>query len=143
MSNDVQPADLLLLTTEIVTAHVGKNPVPAGELSGLIRSVHGALAGLIGTPVAAPQSSAARPEPAVPISRSVRRDHIVCLEDGRKLKMLKRHLQTAYDMTPEDYRQRWGLPSDYPMVAPAYAKRRSELAKSFGLGTARHARKKR
>jgi predicted transcriptional regulator len=143
MSNEVQSADLLLLTTEIVAAHVGKNSVPAAELSGLIRSVHEALAGLGRAKAVETPAAAARPEPAVPISRSVRPDHIVCLEDGRKLKMLKRHLQTAYAMTPDEYRQRWGLPSDYPMVAPAYAKRRSELAKSFGLGTTRHARKKR
>lgn len=144
MSNDVQPADLLILTAEIVAAHVGKNSVPVAELSNLIRGVHGALALLGGaTTTTASPAAAARPEPAVPVSKSVRPDYIVCLEDGRKLKMLKRHLKTAFGMTPADYRSRWGLPSDYPMVAPNYAKRRSELAKSIGLGTSRAARKKR
>lgn len=143
MSNEVQPSDLLILTAEIVAAHVGKNSVPATELAGLIKNVHGALVGL-GTPDAGPADADRNlPEPAVPISKSVRPDYIVCLEDGRKLKMLKRHLGSTYNMTPADYRARWGLPTDYPMVAPNYAKRRSELAKSIGLGTARASRKKR
>lgn len=143
MSNDVQPADLLILTAEIVAAHVGKNSVPVSELSGLIRGVHGALANLRSAAPAESAQASSRPEPAIAIGKSVKPDFIVCLEDGRKLKMLKRHLKTSYGMTPAEYRARWGLAADYPMVAPNYAKRRSELAKSIGLGTSRAARKKR
>ncbi|MFC7734776.1 MucR family transcriptional regulator [Roseomonas sp. GCM10028921] len=123
---------VLGLTAQIVAAHVSNNPVPVSELSGLIENVHRTLAGL-GRPVeVAPPS---RPEPAVSVKRSVTPEYLVCLEDGKKLKMLKRHLKTAYNMTPEQYRERWGLPPDYPMVAPAYASHRSSLAKKIGLGT--------
>jgi predicted transcriptional regulator len=115
----------------IVSSHVGKTPSSTDEVSNLIRTVHKALNGL---------SSGVEPnvpEPAVPIRSSVTPDYIVCLEDGRKLKMLKRHLSTAYNMSPEEYRERWNLPADYPMVAPNYARQRSNLAKKIGLGTKR------
>tara|TARA_Y100000588_G_scaffold248718_1_gene263224 strand:+ start:12059 stop:12523 length:465 start_codon:yes stop_codon:yes gene_type:complete len=123
--------DLLSLTCEVVSAHVGNNAVSAMEVPDLIRNVYGALASFNEAEVAEP----VRPEPAVSIKRSITPDYLVCLEDGQKLKMLKRHLKTAYDMTPEEYRERWELPSDYPMVAPNYAKQRSALAKQIGLGT--------
>ena len=120
--------DLLSLTAEIVSAHVANNAVRGGDLPQLIHDVHRALAEIGGgaTPAGAP---------AVPIAKSVMPDYIVCLEDGKKLKMLKRHLKTAYDLTADQYRERWQLPSDYPMVAPNYAKTRSRLAKKIGLGT--------
>ena len=121
---------LITLTSDIVAAHVSNNSVSAEELSTLISSVYGALAGL-GAPAPEPEAA---PEPAVSIRSSVKNDHIVCLEDGKKLKMLKRHLMTHYNMTPAQYRTRWSLPADYPMVAPAYAERRRELAKKIGLG---------
>jgi predicted transcriptional regulator len=124
--------EMLELTTEIVAAHVGNNPIAAGELPGLIQSVYRTLVSVGSAPVVTD-----RPKPAVPVKRSVFPDYIICLEDGKKLKMLKRHLKTAYDMTPEEYRERWGLAQDYPMVAPNYAKHRSNLANEIGLGTAR------
>jgi predicted transcriptional regulator len=124
--------EMLELTTEIVAAHVGNNPISSVELPNLIQSVYRTLVSVGSSPV-----TTERPKPAVPIKRSVYPDYIVCLEDGKKLKMLKRHLKTAYDMTPEDYRERWGLSQDYPMVAPNYAKHRSNLAKEIGLGTSR------
>ncbi len=127
--------DILAITGEIVAAHVANNTVPAADLPKLIHEVHSALAN-----VRSKGRPKERPEPAVPISRSVKPDYIVCLEDGRKLKMLKRHLRTAFNMTPEEYRERWGLPADYPMVAPNYAKRRSSLAKDIGLGKKQTAR---
>ena len=122
--------DLLPLVTDVVAAHLSNNKTASSEVAPLIRAVYQALDDLRtkGTP-------AERPEPAVPIKKSVTPDYIVCLEDGRKLKMLKRHLRTAYDMSPEQYRQSWGLPADYPMVAPKYADTRSKLAKAIGLGT--------
>jgi predicted transcriptional regulator len=123
---------VLGLTAQIVAAHVSNNPVPLNELSSLIESVHRTLAGL-GRPVEI--TPPARPEPAVPVKKSVTPEYLICLEDGKKLKMLKRHLKTAYNMTPEQYRERWGLPPDYPMVAPNYAEHRSSLAKKIGLGT--------
>ena len=121
---------VLSLTAQIVSAHVSNNAVASDALPSLIQDVFRTLSG-IGTEVV----EAERPQPAVPIKRSVFPDHIICLEDGKKLKMLKRHLKTAYNMTPEHYRERWGLPSEYPMVAPNYAERRSALAKEIGLGT--------
>ena len=137
MNSPDQSNDLLALTTEIVAAHVSNNTVSVGDLPQLINQVYNSLAN-IGTAPAAP---AERPQPAVPVKKSVYPDYIVCLEDGKKLKMLKRHLKTAYNMTPEGYRERWGLPTDYPMVAPNYARQRSRLAKEIGLGTrARRAR---
>lgn len=122
---------LITLTADIVAAHVSNNSVAVSDLSTLIASVHSALAGLSGGGAAAPA-----PEPAVPIRGSVKKDYITCLEDGKKLKMLKRHLMTHYGMTPDDYRAKWGLPADYPMVAPAYAETRRALAKAIGLGRA-------
>ncbi|MBI1683927.1 MucR family transcriptional regulator [Caulobacter hibisci] len=123
---------LVELTASIVAAFVGGNAVSAADMPGLIRSVHGALAA-----VGAPQAAAPEPkEPAVPVRRSVTPDYLVCLEDGRRFKSLKRHLRTQYDLSPEDYREKWGLPSDYPMVAPNYAKARSDLARQMGLGQA-------
>jgi predicted transcriptional regulator len=122
---------LLVLTTEIVAAHVSNNNVAVNDLPTLINQIYNSLAN-IGTAPAAP---ATRPQPAISVKKSVQPDYIVCLEDGKKLKMLKRHLKTAYNMTPEAYRERWALPSDYPMVAPNYARQRSRLAKEIGLGT--------
>ncbi len=125
MPDDKPTAELLEHTTKIVAAHVSHNPIAAGDLPGVIATVHQALATLGPEP---------KPTPAVPIKQSVKPEYIVCLEDGKKQKMIKRHLKTAHDMTPDDYRKRWGLPSDYPMVAPNYAKQRSALAKKIGLG---------
>lgn len=123
---------LITLTADIVAAHVSNNSVAVSDLPVLIGNVHSALAGLSG----APATVAAPLEPAVPIRNSIKREFIVCLEDGKKLKMLKRHLMTHYGMTPDDYRAKWGLASDYPMVAPAYAETRRMLAKKIGLGRA-------
>lgn len=123
--------ELLEHTTEIVAAHVSNNTVAVNDLPDLIKQVYGTLATVEGNS----QPAAERPQPAVPIKKSVTPDFIVCLEDGKKLKMLKRHLKTAYNMTPEEYRERWGLAPDYPMVAPNYAAQRSSLAKKIGLGT--------
>lgn len=127
-------ANLLFLTTQIICAHLAFNAVRADDIPGLIRSVYNSLAGRSKASSKADQQ-ADRPRPAVPIARSVFKDYIICLEDGIKLKVLKRHLQAAYGMTPEQYRERWGLGPLYPMVAPAYAERRSSLAKQSGLGT--------
>ncbi|MEQ8965453.1 MAG: MucR family transcriptional regulator [Azospirillaceae bacterium] len=131
MSNEVSPPELMSLTTQIVAAHVGNNTVAVNDLPNLIEQVYRTLS----TVGKAGDSQADRPQPAVPIKKSITPDYLICLEDGKKLKMLKRHLKTAYGMTPEEYRERWGLPSDYPMVAPNYAKQRSRLAKEIGLGT--------
>ncbi|HLN25866.1 MAG TPA: MucR family transcriptional regulator [Patescibacteria group bacterium] len=130
MSDQSNQNELLALTTEIVAAHVANNSVPVSDLPQLIHEVYRTLASVGTTPVV-PE----RPQPAVPVKKSVTPDYIICLEDGKKLKMLKRHLKTAYDMTPEDYRERWNLGADYPMVAPNYALHRSTLAKKIGLGT--------
>jgi predicted transcriptional regulator len=121
----------LRLSTGVVAAFVSRNVVPPDALPDVIRSVHQALEGLSrnGTPVVEE-----RPKPAISIGRSVQHDFIVCLEDGKKLKMLKRYLRSRYNMSPDEYRKRWGLPADYPMVAPAYAARRSDFAKQIGLG---------
>jgi len=135
MPEDTPSNDLLVLTTEIVSSHVANNTVAPGELPQLIQQVYATLAGIGKASGGGLSAMGKRPDPAVPIKKSVMPDYIVCLEDGRKLKMLKRHLKTAYDMTPDDYRERWGLPADYPMVAPNYAKQRSSLAKKIGLGT--------
>lgn len=121
---------LVTLTADIVAAHVSNNSVAISDIPLVIRSVHDALSGLGGS--AEPE---VKQEPAVSIRASVKPDHIVCLEDGKKLKMLRRHLMTHYNMTPEDYRAKWNLPKDYPMVAPNYAERRRALAKEIGLGT--------
>ena len=124
---------IIALVADIVSAHVSNNSVAISDLPVLIQNVHSALSGL-STP-AAPEKP--RPEPAVSIRASIKPDFIVCLEDGKKLKMLKRHLMTHYQMTPEDYRAKWSLPADYPMVAPNYAEQRRTLAKKIGLGTKR------
>jgi predicted transcriptional regulator len=129
-------SELLTLTVDIVASHVSNNGVPVSELPQLIQQVYTALAEL-GKEAAPP---AAKPQPAVPIRKSITPDYIFCLEDGKKLKMLKRHLKTAYDLTPDQYRERWGLASDYPMVAPNYAEQRRDLAKKIGLGTSRSRR---
>lgn len=134
MPDSVTHANLLALTTEIVSAHVANNTVPQSEMPALIEQVFRTLSNLGGGSVGG-IISGDRPQPAVPVKKSVTPEYIVCLEDGKKLKMLKRHLKTAYDMSPEEYRERWGLPADYPMVAPNYAKQRSRLAKDIGLGT--------
>jgi predicted transcriptional regulator len=131
MTDNDTADDLLTLTTEIVSAHVSNNTVAVGDLPQLIHQVYQSLAN-IGK---APPPMVERPQPAVNVKRSVHPDYIICLEDGKKLKMLKRHLKTAYNMSPEEYRERWNLPADYPMVAPNYAKQRSRLAKEIGLGT--------
>ena len=124
---------LLTLTADIVAAHVSNNSVAVNALPVLIQNVHAALTGISGS-AAAPEP---RPEPKVSIRSSIKPDYIVCLEDGKRLKMLKRHLMTHYNMTPDQYRQKWGLSADYPMVAPNYAEQRRTLAKSIGLGTKR------
>jgi predicted transcriptional regulator len=141
MSDDndsgIKSREVLELTSEIVAAHVSNNSVAMSDLPNLIEQVYKTLANV-------GQDSAGqgeRPTPAVSIRKSVTPDFIICLEDGKKLKMLKRHLKTAYNMTPDEYRERWGLPSDYPMVAPNYAKQRSSLAKAIGLGTRRREKK--
>jgi predicted transcriptional regulator len=124
--------DLMRLGAGIVAAYVSRNAVPADAVPDIIRSVHQALRQLNNhTPAA---HSEERPKPAVPIGRSVQHDYIVCLEDGKKLKMLKRYLRSRYNLSPDEYRRRWGLAPDYPMVAPAYAARRSDFAKKIGLG---------
>jgi predicted transcriptional regulator len=131
--NEAAEDTLLTLTADIVAAHVSNNSVAVNDLPNLIQNVHGALSGIS-------QSSSApepKPEPKVSIRSSIKPDYIVCLEDGKKLKMLKRHLMTHYNMTPDQYRQKWGLSPDYPMVAPNYAEQRRTLAKSIGLGTKR------
>ena len=129
MNEQVSSAELLKLTADIVAAHVFNNKLPANELPQLIAQVHASL-----TDTGGASGEQQRLSPAVPVKKSVTADYIVCLEDGKKLKMLKRHLKTSYDITPEQYRERWGLPADYPMVAPNYAKKRSQLAKKIGLG---------
>jgi predicted transcriptional regulator len=124
---------LLTLTADIVAAHVSNNSVAVNDLPNLIQNVHSALTGIARSGAAAEP----KPEPKVSIRSSIKPDYIVCLEDGKRLKMLKRHLMTHYNMTPDQYRQKWGLSSDYPMVAPNYAEQRRKLAKSIGLGTKR------
>ncbi len=123
--------EIIEMTADIVAAYVGANSVPSSDLPQLISSVHQALVGV--STGAAPVDTSPR-EPAVPIKKSIAPDYLVCLEDGRKFKSLKRHLRTKYALSPEDYRARWGLPKDYPMVAPNYARARSDLAKQMGLG---------
>jgi predicted transcriptional regulator len=124
-------AELLRMTSDVVAAYVRNNPLQTTELSSVIQTVHSSLAALNG---AGGEAKAEPAKPAVSIRRSVTPDYLVCLEDGKKLKMLKRHLRTTYDMTPDEYRAKWGLPADYPMVAPNYAKQRSAFAKKIGLG---------
>ena len=137
---DIESAEdtLLTLTADIVAAHVSNNSVAVNDLPNLIQNVHSALTG-ISRSSSAPE---AKPEPKVSIRSSIKPDYIVCLEDGKKLKMLKRHLMTHYNMTPDQYRQKWGLSADYPMVAPNYAEQRRSLAKSIGLGPKRRRTRK-
>lgn len=126
---------LVELTADIVAAYVSNHVVPVSDLPGLIADVHTALSG---TTAPAPQAAVVeKPKPPVPIRKSIEDDYLICLEDGQKFKSLKRHLMTHYNMTPEEYREKWGLPADYPMVAPAYAEARSRLAKEMGLGQRR------
>jgi predicted transcriptional regulator len=127
------------LAGDIVSAYVSNNSVPAADLPGLINEVYNALVRVGSSAAAAPAEA---PKPAIPVKRSVTDDHIICLEDGKKFKSLKRHLRTQYGLSPEDYREKWGLPADYPMVAPNYAKARSNLAKQMGLGQKRRRRAK-
>jgi predicted transcriptional regulator len=130
--NVPQATDLLEMTTEIVASYVSSNEINVENLGDLIRSVHKSL-GSLGNQVEA-EKPIEKPKAAVTIAKSITDDYIVCLEDGKRLKMLKRYLRSKYDLSPDDYRKRWNLPADYPMVAPNYAKRRSEFAKQIGLG---------
>jgi predicted transcriptional regulator len=138
MTERNESLDILALVSEIVASYVAHNKVPISELPAFMQQVHRSVCN-----IGSGRSSLlhSRPEAVVPVEESVKPDYIVCLEDGRRLKMLKRHLKTAYNMTPEQYRERWQLPADYPMVAPNYAKRRSNLAKEIGLGTRRERRR--
>jgi predicted transcriptional regulator len=138
MAESNPSSEILGLTAQIVSAHVSHNPVPAADLPGLIQEVFRTLSGVGSKPAPEPE----RPQPAVPVKKSITPGYLICLEDGKKLKMLKRHLKTSYNLSPEQYRERWGLPADYPMVAPDYAKHRSSLAKKIGLGTTPRARGK-
>ena len=131
MDDESSASEILALTAKIDSDHLKSNSVPPDALPDLIRDVHRAVSTL-GVAAAPPPE---RPQPAVPVKKSVFPDYIVCLEDGKKLKMLKRHLMSAYGLTPDQYRERWGLSADYPMVAPNYAQHRSTLAKKIGLGT--------
>jgi predicted transcriptional regulator len=137
MNEKPKTEELLKWTTQILSAHLRSTTIPLSELPDLVRTVYRTLESVSGSAGAPPDLT-----PAVPIRRSVTPDYIVCLEDGRKFKMLKRHLKTAYDLTPEAYRARWGLPADYPMVAPNYARQRSGLAKKIGLGRQRGGRRR-
>ena len=133
-----EKSEVIEMTADIVSAYVGNNSVAAADLPNLIQSVHRALAGIsTGSDV----QEATPKEPAVPVRRSITPDHLVCLEDGRKFKSLKRHLMTHHSLSPEEYREKWDLPVDYPMVAPAYAEARSRLAKEMGLGQRRRREK--
>ena len=136
---DNEGADFIELTADIVSAYVSNNSVPAGDLPGLISEVHAALSRVIGN--VAPVVPAEAPKPAIPVKKSITADFLVCLEDGKKFKSLKRLLRTQYNMSPEQYREKWGLPPDYPMVAPNYAEARSQLAKKMGLGQQRRKRR--
>ena len=127
---NIDNEELMRMTTDIVASFLTHNSVPAENVPEMIKSVHATMKEISGdTPKPEPKA-----KPAVPISKSINDDFIVCLEDGKKLKMLKRYLRSQYDMSPEDYRRKWGLPADYPMVAPNYSRRRSEFAKEIGLG---------
>jgi predicted transcriptional regulator len=138
MSDNIASANYIELAADIVSAYVSNNSVPSSELPSLINEIHSALMRVGGGTVEVPAEA---PKPAIPVKKSVTPDYIVCLEDGKKFKSLKRHLRTQYNMTPEQYREKWALPVDYPMVAPNYAKARSELAKEMGLGQQRRKRR--
>jgi predicted transcriptional regulator len=137
MAENSSDGSLIELTAQIVAAYVGNNSVPSGDIANLINQVHAALARVVATPASVPAEAL---KPAVPVKRSIASDYIVCLEDGKKFKSLRRHLRTL-NMTPQQYRDKWGLPPDYPMVAPNYAAARSQLAKQMGLGQQRRRRK--
>lgn len=137
MTETAQANDFIDLAADIVSAYVSNNSVAAAELPQLISDIHMAL---LRVSSGASEAPAEAPKPAVPVKKSINPDFIICLEDGKKFKSLKRHLRTQYDMTPEEYREKWGLPADYPMVAPSYAAARSELAKKMGLGQQRRRR---
>ena len=138
MSDNGSGGSYIGLTATIVSAYVSNNSVPAQELSSLINQVHSALTRVSSGQGVLPSEPL---RPAVSVKKSITPEHIVCLEDGKKFKSLKRHLRTQYSMTPEQYREKWGLPADYPMVAPNYAEARSQLAKQMGLGQQRRRRK--
>jgi predicted transcriptional regulator len=141
MADDTKEASVLLgLCANMVAAYVSNNPVPAADLPAMIRNVHTAVCGLTD---GSSQIQATSQKPAVPVRRSVTPDYVVCLEDGKKLKMLKRYLRGNYDMSPEQYRAKWGLPAEYPMVAPNYSEKRSEFAKKIGLGRTSSSKRKR
>jgi predicted transcriptional regulator len=140
MSDNIAASNYIELAADIVSAYVSNNSVPTGDLATLISDVHSALLRVGGGTVEIPVEA---PKPAIPVKKSVTPDYIVCLEDGKKFKSLKRHLRTQYNMTPEQYREKWGLAPEYPMVAPNYAKARSELAKEMGLGQQRRKRRAR
>jgi predicted transcriptional regulator len=136
----VDGSELVKMTAEIVSAYLAYNPVPVTEISRLIKLVGAQIASLESEVT---ESEKVKPTPAVPIRRSVHGDYIVCLEDGKRLKLLKRYLKTRYDMSPEEYRERWSLPASYPMVAPNYAKARSEMAHQIGLGRPKQPQRRR
>ena len=138
-TTDSEQASILQLASCVLAAYVRRNTIPAAEVPGALRNIHQAFVALAGGTPASPE----RPKPAVPVKQSVTRNYLVCLEDGRKLKMLKRYLRTKYDMAPEEYRAKWRLPASYPMVAPGYAAQRSAFAKSIGLGRKPQARRRR
>lgn len=130
-TEQVPAEEILRMTAEVVSAYLSNNLLPANQISEVIQTVHTSLNAL---GAGRTDSSVEPPKPAVPVKKSVTPEYIICLEDGKKLKMLKRHLRSTYNMTPDEYRTKWGLPSDYPMVAPSYAQQRSEFAKKIGLG---------
>ncbi len=134
VSNNLSHSDVMQMTTQVVVAYVGHNSVGETQIPEVIKSVYASLAGLDGH---TEPGAKAKQKPAVPIKKSITPDYVICLEDGKKFKMLKRHLRNTYGLSPEDYRARWGLGSDYPMVAPNYSKRRSAFAKQIGLGKRR------
>ncbi len=136
---DNEGSDYIELTADIVSAYVSNNSVPASDLPALINDVHAALSRVVSG--VAPVAPAEAPRPAIPVKKSITADYLICLEDGKKFKSLKRHLRTQYNMSPEQYREKWGLPPDYPMVAPNYAEARSQLAKKMGLGQQRRKRR--
>jgi len=138
-SENPKAADFIGLTANIVSAYVSNNPVPAADIPGLINQVHAALVRVSGSHG---ETSSDTLKPAVPVKKSITAEYLVCLEDGKKFKSLKRHLRTQYNITPEQYREKWGLPPDYPMVAPNYAAARSQLARQMGLGQQRRRRAK-
>lgn len=128
-SVDAAPADIMECASDIVSAYVSNNPIQSAELPDLIREIHATL-----TTLGSSNGAAHTPEPAIPVKKSITDDFLICLEDGKKFKSLKRHLRSKYGMSPEEYREKWNLPYDYPMVAPSYARKRSALAKEMGLG---------